>query len=456
MEIATATDTFWEVYKERFPTSLERYNEALGIFPSGITHDVRYFKPFPVYMARADGAYKWDLDGNKFIDCWMGHGALLLGHNHPAIVQAIGEQLKLGTHYSAATELEIAWGRWIQRLMPSAERVCFTNSGTEATLLAIRLARAFKGKNTIVRFQGHFHGWHDCVTLGFRPPFDAPSSLGVPSSTWQHIKCVPVNDIDAVEKALDEDPDVAGVILEPGGALSGTVPTKPGFLAALRELCDAKDIVLIFDEVVTGFRYAPGGAQDHFGVTPDLTALGKIVAGGLPGGATVGRADIMALLEFKDDPHADRYERVPHSGTYNANPVSAAAGVAMLEMASTGEPQRKSAALTEELVECMNQILMAQKVPGCVYGDPSGFHFFFGENLCQPEDANRILDVVEPVQLLTGLGPRSQPVRVAFLLEGIDVVSSGRTSAVHTEADIESILDAFERVLARLRTWDVL
>ena len=386
----------------------------------------------------------------------MGHGALLLGHNHPAIVEAVGDQLKRGTHYAASQELELAWGQWVQRLVPSAERVCFTSSGTEATLLAIRLARGFTGRNTIVRFQGHFHGWHDSVTLGFRHPFDVPSSVGVPSNTWDHITCLPANDTAVVEKALDEDPDVAGLILEPGGALSGTVPTRPGFLADLREICKAKGVVLIFDEVVTGFRYGPGGAQGHFGVTPDLTTLGKIVAGGLPGGATVGRADIMALLEFKEDLHADRYERVPHSGTFNANPLSAAAGVAMLEIASTGEPQEKSAALTAEFIQSMNKILKAERVPGCVYGDASSFHFFFGESTCEPDDADRILDVAEPEQLLTGLGRLSRPVRAAFLLEGIDVVSSGRTSAAHTWADIEDMLVAFERVIARLRHWEML
>jgi glutamate-1-semialdehyde 2,1-aminomutase len=456
METGTTTDALWKAYERKFPTSLKRYQEAVDIFPGGVTHDARYFKPFPLFMSHADGAYKWDLEGNRFIDYWMGHGALLLGHNHPALVKAVTKQVQRGTHLGASQEMELEWGCWVNKLIPSSERVCFTSSGTEATHLAIRLARGFTRKNTIIRFEGHFHGWHDSMTLGFQPPFDVPTSVGVPTNTWEHVRCLPFNDIDVVEKVLSEDPDIAGVIVEPAGGASSTIPTRPGFLASLRELCDVHDVVLIFDEVVTGFRYAPGGAQEYFGVTPDMTTLGKIIGGGLPGAATVGRADIMELLAFQDDPEFNRYERVAHPGTYNANPLSAASGVAMLEIASTGEPQDYQANLTSKIIQGMNQVLKTAKIPGCVYGDRAIFRMFIGQDVCQPDDAEHIIDVVTPKRLAAGMGPLGRALRGAFLLEGIDLVGGGRTSTAHTDADIEETLAAFERVIARLRHLEML
>src|SRR5574341_613878 len=167
-------NTVHDEFAEKFPGSLKRYAEALSVFPSGVTHDSRYLKPFPIYISHAQGSRKRDVDDNEFVDYWIGHGALLLGHNHPAVTRALSEQLSRGTHYGASHDLEIAWGQWVQKLIPSAERVRFVSSGTEATLMAIRLARAFTGRNTIVRFEGHFHGWHDAVSLGYQPPFDAP------------------------------------------------------------------------------------------------------------------------------------------------------------------------------------------------------------------------------------------------------------------------------------------
>ncbi len=444
-------------FAAKFPTSLQRYAEALEVFPSGVTHDSRYLKPFPIYIAHAEGAHKWDLDGNEFIDYWIGHGALLLGHNHPAVVGALAEQLRHGTHYGAAHELEIKWGQWVKRLVPSAQRVRFVSSGTEATLMAIRLARAHTGRNTLVRFQGHFHGWHDAVMLGYQPPYTVPDSLGIPGEVLGRVCCLPPNDIAAVEAALAADPDVAAIILEPAGGANAAIPTRPGFLAALRELCSARGVVLIFDEVISGFRYAPGGAQAYFGVTPDLTALAKILAGGLPGGAVAGRAGIMDLLAYTDDAHANRYARVSHPGTFNANPLSAAAGAATLEIAATGEPQQRAGALTLKLIRGMNDVLRVARVPGCVYGDRAAFHLFVGQDGFRPEDAERMLDRALPDRLSSGMGRLTQPVRAALLLEGIDPSGpSGRLSSAHSEADIEQTLAGFERALGRLRHWGLL
>jgi len=444
-------------FAKRFPTSLRRYAEALEIFPGGVTHASRHMRPFPIYISHAKGAYKWDLDGNRFIDYWMGHGALLLGHNHPAIVQAVTEQIHQGTHYGASHEMEIAWGCWVQRLIPSAERVRFVNSGTEAIMMAIRLARGFTGRNKVMRFAGHFHGWHDIVTLGDRPPFDVPTSIGIPGEVLAQVKCLPPNDIRKVEQALSEDDDVACIILEPAGGSNATIPTKPGFLAALRDLCTAHDVILIFDEVITGFRYAPGGAQAYFDVVPDLTALAKILAGGLPGGAVAGRADVMTLLDLSGDPQANRYQRIKHPGTYNANPLSAASGIAMLEIAATGEPQEWISRLTLKLIQGMNDVLRANRAPGCVYGDRGGFHVLVGQRDFYPDDVEQQVAQAGAERLFRGMGHIAPLVRAAFQLEGIDSPpTSGRLSAAHSEADVEHTLASFERVLARLKQWEVL
>ncbi|MGH2523236.1 MAG: aminotransferase class III-fold pyridoxal phosphate-dependent enzyme, partial [Anaerolineales bacterium] len=264
-------------------------------------------------------------------------------------------------------------------------------------------------------------------------------------------------DISMVEKALNGGPDVAAIILEPAGGANAAIPTRPGFLKALRELCTARKVVLIFDEVISGFRYAPGGAQEYFGVMPDLTALAKILAGGLPGGAVAGRAEIMDLLSFKNDAHANRHARVAHPGTFNANPLSAAAGVATLEIAATGQPQRHAWDLTLRLIRGMNEVIRGARVPGCVYGDGAAFHLLVGQEGFNPDDAESILDRATPARLSTGMGKLAQPVRAALLLEGIDPSGpSGRLSSAHTEVDVERTLAGFERALHRLRRWEVL
>ena len=437
-------------FASKFPTSQLLYQRAVEVFPSGLTHDARRLEPFPLYMEMAAGSHKWDVDGNEFIDYWMGHGALLLGHHHPEVVEAVQRQLPRSTHPSASTRLEIEWGEWVKRLVPSAERVRFTSSGTEATLMAMRLARGFTARTKIVRFAGHFHGWHDAASYGFQPPFDVPDSVGIPAETLASVMVLPPNDIAAVEQTLAHDPDIAGVILEPGGGCGARIPVRAGFLEALRQACTAHSVVLIFDEVVSGFRYAPGGAQEYFGVTPDLTALAKILAGGLPGGAVAGRADIMALLEFSADAKHNRQARMMHMGTFNANPLSASAGIAALRIAATGEPQDHAEKLTLALIDRLNDVFRELRVPGCAYGDRSGPHILAGVAGVRPEHKDDLLDRVGYEALAVGSGPLSRPLRAAMLLEGVDLAMPGRLSSAHSDDDIERSAEAFARALHRL------
>src|SRR2546427_7238693 len=281
------TMTIHETFRAKHPKSAALAERARAAIPGGITHDIRHLKPFGVYVDRAAGTRKWDVDGHEYIDYWMGHGALFLGHCNPAVVKAVQEQKARCTHLGACHELEVRWAELVNKLIPCSEQVRFTMSGTEATHLAMRVARAYTGRTKILKFAGHFHGWHDGAVAGVNPPYEVPMSAGVPGATLDQVLICPFNDIKAVETALGRG-DVAAVILEPAGGQAGTTPTIPGYLQELRALTTRHGVVLIFDEVITGFRYAPGGAQAYFGVTPDLTTLAKIVAGRLPGRAPRG------------------------------------------------------------------------------------------------------------------------------------------------------------------------
>src|SRR6476661_8189287 len=241
-------------YRGRTRRSAELYEQARKVLPAGLTHDSRTLLPYPIYAARASGARKWDVDGNEYVDYFGGHGALLLGHGHPAVVEAIQRQVPLGTHWGASHELEVRWAELINRLVPCAEMVRFTGSGTEASHLALRLARAFMRKPKVIRFVGHFHGWHDGVTAGAMSHFDGGVPAGIPASLVEQTIMLPTDDAQHVAETLRARDDVAAVILEPSGASWGQVPLPTNFLADVREITHAHGAILIFDEVITGFR----------------------------------------------------------------------------------------------------------------------------------------------------------------------------------------------------------
>ena len=420
-----ATSKVIETYRALHPKSAALYERARQVIPGGITHDGRNLSPFPVYVDRAQGPRKWDVDGNEYIDYWMGHGALFLGHCHPAVVQAIQAQAARGTHLGASHELEVRWAELITKLVPSAEMVRFTMSGTEATHLALRIARAYTGRTKIVKFAGHFHGWHDGVVGAVNPPYDVPMSAGVPTAIIEQALVCPPNDIKAVETVLQRG-DVAAVILEPAGGQSGTTPTIPGYLQELRALTERMGVVLIFDEVITGFRYSPGGAQAYFGVTPDMTTLAKIVAGGLPGAAVVGKKALMSMMAFRGDPAWDRSERVAQNGTFNSNPVSAAAAIATLELVADGSLHALTNKLGDELRTGLSDTMKRMGIPGTTFGEASIFHVSF-------EGKPGLAGFDRPRR-----GDLYHRLRCALLNNGIDCAAHhGWISATHTAADIE-------------------
>ncbi|CAA9579364.1 MAG: aminotransferase, Class III pyridoxal-phosphate dependent [uncultured Thermomicrobiales bacterium] len=452
MAQAPATTSIRQEFEERFAGSLALHRRSRTVIPGGITHDGRHLKPFPPYVARTDGARKWDVDGHELLDYVVGHGALILGHNEPSVTEAVRAQLGNGTHYGAGHEGEIRWAEAVAGLVPSAELVKFTSSGTEATLLAVRLARAFTGRPTLLKFEGHFHGWNDYAVKGEKPPFDDPGSPGIPPAVMGTVAVLPADDPGAVEARLAVG-DVAAIIVEPSGGSWGTIPLADGFLARLRELATAHGTVLIFDEVITGFRWSPGGAQARLGVMPDLTTLAKIVAGGLPGGAVAGSAAVMERLEFKDEPGWNATRKVRHPGTFNANPLSAAAGVACLARCADPALQAGCDSLAARLRAGMNATLSRRGLPGFAWGESSAFHVSLGENCANRTagDLRAPTGIAAATLKKSGETPLAVQLHLGMLLEGVELFHGGGfLSAAHTDEDVDETLDAFDRVLERM------
>ena len=430
------------------------YDRACASIAGGLGHDVRHVAPFPLYIERAEGAYKWDVDGNRYIDYLVGNGAILLGHSHPAVLEAIREAAPGGVHFGNDHPLQVEWAESIQRLVPCAQRVRFVNSGSEANALACRIARAYTGRSKIVRFVGHFHGWLDELVSGFSAPFDVSPTTGRAPGAGEGVVMIPDNDLGRLEKTLagDGDGDVAGVILEGSGASWATVPLEPGFLDGVRALTRRYGAVLILDEVITGFRWAPGGAQERAGLVSDLSTHAKIVAGGMPGGAVCGRAEIMDVMRIIGDPARDRFERVLHYGTFNAAPLSAAAGRACLRIAADGEPQRRADAMAARLRAGMDAVLEARGVAGYVYGESSAFHIHLRGPGSEPVADRGSLRTNDPA-VLKGM-PRDlvAALQAGFRSRGMELMSynGGMTSAAHTEGDVDETVAAFDEVMGEL------
>jgi glutamate-1-semialdehyde 2,1-aminomutase len=356
--------------------------------------------------------------------------------------------MERATHPGACHELEIEWGQWVQRLIPSAEKVRFVASGTEATLMALRLARLVTGRPRVLKFAGHFHGWHDFVAPGADAPYDGGSPPGILPEVTENTVVVRPNDPAAVEQALKNGPAIGCVILEPTGGHFGAVPIRGAFLRALRELTTRYDRLLIFDEVISGFRVHPSGAQGHYGVTPDLTTLAKVLAGGLPGGCLAGRADVMAGLEFRPG-----RPKMKHPGTFNANPLSAAAGTTTLRLVAGGEPCRRANEMGRLLRQKLNLLFAERGIDWVAYGEFSAFKLLPGYSGARPT-SDDFIPYDGSVEKLEG--PKNMRLIHAFrrgmLLHGVDLMGlSGMTTAAHGEADVESTVTAVAETLECLR-----
>jgi len=438
-------------YRQRFLQSAKLFERGATVFPSGVTHDGRYLEPFPVYVKEAAGARKTTVEGHSLIDYWVGHGALLLGHSHPLVVDAVQQQLAKGTHFSACHDLEIEWAERVQKLIPSAERVRFTSSGTEATLIAIRVARLVTQRTKVVKFVGHFHGWHDMLVPAAYAPYtpESWSMPGITSGVLEDLIAIPPNDLAMVEQTFNQH-HPACCILEPTGGHWGLVPMDGTFLRGLKELCAKYNVLLIFDEVITGFRVHPGGAQSFHGVTPDMTTLAKILAGGLPGGALAGRADLLDALAF-----GNRHGRkMKHPGTFNGNPLSATAGCTALDVIADGPVCEQAASSARQLRAGLNDLFLRKSVPWIAYGQFSMIHVLpnyqgppsTSDEFVPCEGDYRKLDVDHSTAF-------KHAFRKALLTQGVDWFGwSGMTSAAHSDQDIRQTIDAFEQALNWLTT----
>lgn len=332
-----------------WPQSRARHARARSTLVGGVSSGLRaQMRPFPLSFDTADGARMTDADGNEYLDYMLAWGPLFLGHSHPAVVTAVGEQLARGQAFGAGHRLEYEVAELLLGITPGAERVLWTNTGTEAVQVALRLARAATGRQRFVKFAGHYHGWQDSVLVNYRGADALDVARAVPTSAGQSVaamsdaRIATWNDLSALEALLsDGAQDIGAVILEPLLANSGLIPPAEGFLEGVRELCDRYGQVLVFDEVITGARLALGGAREYYGVTPDLSTMAKGIASGFSLAAVVGRKDIMELAS----------SGVVHAGTYNGSPIALAAAKATLETLRDSRPHARASAMAERLVE---------------------------------------------------------------------------------------------------------
>ncbi len=357
--------------------SKELFEKAKKLIPGGVNSPVRAFQPYPFFTERGNGSRIFDVDGNEYIDYCLAYGPLLLGHAHPKIVEAVKAQLDKGALYGTPTEQEVELAELICSVVPSAEMVRLVSTGGEATMSAIRAARGYTGKKKIMKFEGCYHGAHDYVLVkagSGATTFGMPTSIGIPEETTRNTIVVPFNDPDKFKKAVKENKaDLAAVIVEPVIGNIGLVLPREGFLETLREVTENYGIVLIFDEVITGFRLALGGAQEYYGITPDMTTLGKVMGGGFPIAAFAGKEEIMKMVA----PSGKVYQ----AGTYSGNPISVIAGLATLKfLREKGkEFYNKMEEKCEALVKPLTKTIHESNVKVQINNLSSMFQLFFTE-----------------------------------------------------------------------------
>lgn len=316
-------------YVEKTRRSREMFERALRIFPGGVTYHIRYLEPYPIYVSRAKGSIVWDVDGNEYDDYWMGHGAHILGHSPDFVVEAVNKISREGTHFGFENIYAIEYAELLTKVVPNIEMIRFCNSGTEANMYAVRLARAYTKKRYIVKIEGGWHGSLDQLHVALTPPFTEPESLGIPNDFVKYTVAVPYNDIENLEKVAKRF-DVAAIVIEPVPGAGGCIEPEKNYLKEVRRIADAYGALLIFDEVITGFRLSLGGAQEYFNVKADIVVFGKIIGGGYPGaGAFAGKREYMELLNHIKYPSPR--QRVFHGGTFVGNPITMVAGYTTID-----------------------------------------------------------------------------------------------------------------------------
>jgi glutamate-1-semialdehyde 2,1-aminomutase len=420
--------------------SEELFNEAKRYLVGGVNSPVRAMKPYPFFTARAEGARLYDVDGNSYIDYCLAYGPLILGHAYPKVVEAVKEQLEKGSAYGTPTELELEFAKRIVKAVPSAEMVRFVNTGTEATMAAIRLARGVTGRKKIVKFEGAFHGAHDYVLVkagSGATTHGVPTSAGIPEETTSNTLLAPFNDEAAIERLFKEQgEEIAAVILEPIIGNAGCILPKDGYLKFLREVTSEAGAMLIFDEVITGFRLCLGGAQEYYGVTPDITTLGKIAGGGLPIGIITASREVMENFS--------PVGKVYQAGTFNGNPLSMAAGLATIEELEKGEVYRKLEELGKRIRRGLEEVSQDAGFETKVYGVASMFQMYFA--------GSEVYDYTSALKANAELFLRYQQ---EMLRRGVFIPPSqyecNFLSYAHSKEEIDYTLEKAEEVLRALK-----
>ena len=420
--------------------SEELFNEAKRYLVGGVNSPVRAMKPYPFFTARGEGARLYDVDGNSYIDYCLAYGPLILGHAHPEVVRAVKRQLELGSAYGTPTELELEFAKRIVKAVPCAEMVRFVNTGTEATMAAIRLARGVTGRKKIVKFEGAFHGAHDYVLVkagSGATTHGVPTSAGIPEETTRNTLLAPFNDEAAVERLFKEQgEEIAAVILEPVIGNAGCILPEEGFLAFLREVTAEAGAMLIFDEVITGFRLRLGGAQEYYGVTPDIATLGKIAGGGLPIGVVAASREVMENFS--------PVGKVYQAGTFNGNPLSMAAGLATIEVLEKGEVYRRLEALGKRVRKGLEEVSQDAGIETRIYGVASMFQMYF--------TGEEVYDYASALRADAELFLRYQQ---EMLKRGVFIPPSqyecNFLSYAHGEEEIDYTLEKAEEVLRSLK-----
>ena len=410
--------------------SEELYSESTKVAPGGVSRPVRAFKPDPVFIASGKGSKMTDVDGKEYIDLCMAYGPLITGHACPKVMQAAMDQMSRGTVYGCPSEPELNMIERLIKEVPSAEMVRLGCSGTEATMHAIRVARGVTGRDDIVKMNGGFHGAHDAalVGAGSGSAGGVPSSKGVLKDVAKHTFTAEYNDAQNMSDLLEKN-DIACVIMEPVMGNVGVVTPEKGYLEEVRKITKENDTVLIFDEVITGFRVSSGGAQKRFNVIPDMTTMAKIIGGGFPAGAFMGKREIMENVA----PQGPVYV----AGTFAGNPVSAAAGLAQIDLMCTGDNYAKVERRTDRLVKAIRDQMADAKVPGCVNSIASMYSIFFGPeqvtNGTQAMTTDRaVADRMIRYMLAQGVYLPPSALEVSFL------------SLAHTDEDVDRLIDAYE------------
>lgn len=424
-------------YISKTTQSKELYIRAKRVLPSGVSYVIRYFEPYPFYTIKAKGSKLYDVDGNEYVDFWLGHTALILGHCPPSVNDAIKRQLELGSHYGTSHELEVKLAEQVVEMVPNAEMIRFTNSGTEANMYATRLARVHSRKSKIAKFEGGWHGGYDSLHVGVHHPFNAPEFAGLTTGAIEDTITLPFNNLQSVKEKL-RDKQVAAIIIEPVLGAGGCIPAEKQFLKGLREYCNETGILLIFDEVITGFRLAPGGAQQYYGVESDLTVFGKILGGGLPIGAFCGRREIMERLD------SIRYEQSQcsfHGGTFAANPMSMAAGLATLKLLKDGQKLRNLNKMGNNVRTELQGIFETQSISAHVTGTGSLFSTHFTQETITDAPSAYRADRKMLVEY-----------NLALIAKGVFLLPahSGALSTAHSDTDVGRLFEETETYIRSL------